>query len=79
MYNTCKTSYSASSLGRKDGEGGIVFENEDEKEQWQEDQKVCHHLFLIETNCFLVMNLFVVLSTPLIVKWFCSKLTETGT
>lgn len=40
MYNSCNNSYSASSLGRKNGEGGIVFENEDEKEQWQEDQKV---------------------------------------
>uniref|UniRef100_A0A673CDJ7 RNA helicase n=1 Tax=Sphaeramia orbicularis TaxID=375764 RepID=A0A673CDJ7_9TELE len=25
--------------GRKDGEGGIMFDNEDEKEQWEEDQK----------------------------------------
>lgn len=33
--------YSAS-LGRKDGEGGIAFDNEEEKEQWQEDQKVSH-------------------------------------
>lgn len=41
LYNTCKTSNSSSSSGRKDnGEGGIAFENEDEKEQWQEDQKV---------------------------------------
>lgn len=29
------------SSGRKgDGEGGIMFENEDEKDQWDEDQKV---------------------------------------
>lgn len=28
-------------LARKgDGEGGILFDNEDEKEQWEEDQKV---------------------------------------
>lgn len=31
------------SSGRKeDGEGGIMFDDEDEKEQWQEDQKVSH-------------------------------------
>lgn len=36
-----KISYSASSSGRKDnGEGGIIFDNEEEKDQWQEDQKV---------------------------------------
>lgn len=30
-----------SSTARKgDGEGGILFDNEDEKEQWEEDQKV---------------------------------------
>lgn len=28
------------SLGKKDGEGGIAFDNEGEKEQWEEDQKV---------------------------------------
>lgn len=33
-------SYSMSSTGRKDGDGGISFDNEDEKEQWEEDQKV---------------------------------------
>ena len=36
-----------SSAKREDGEGGIMFDNEDEKEQWEEDQKVsitdmCH-------------------------------------
>lgn len=30
----------SSSSGRTDGEGGIIFDNEEEKEQWQEDQKV---------------------------------------
>lgn len=50
-------SYSFSSLGRKeDGEGGIMFDNEGEKEQWQEDQKVSgtvmNHLCLIETLLF---------------------------
>lgn len=29
-----------STSGKKDGEGGIPFENVDEKEQWEEDQKV---------------------------------------
>lgn len=34
-------SYSASASGKKeDGEGGIEFDDEDEKEQWEEDQKV---------------------------------------
>lgn len=27
-------------LGRKDGEGGIMFDDENEKERWEEDQKV---------------------------------------
>lgn len=32
---------SVSSPGRKeDGQGGIMFDNEDEKDQWEEDQKV---------------------------------------
>lgn len=41
-----------SSPARKgDGEGGILFDNEDEKEQWEEDQKVSdapddHHLMV---------------------------------
>lgn len=29
-----------SSAKRNDGEGGIMFDDEDEKEQWEEDQKV---------------------------------------
>lgn len=33
-------SHFSSSSGRSDGEGGIIFDNEEEKEQWQEDQKV---------------------------------------
>lgn len=40
-----------SSPARKgDGEGGILFDNEDEKEQWEEDQKVSdapdHHVMV---------------------------------
>lgn len=32
---------SASSTGKKDnGEGGIFFDKEEEKEQWEDDQKV---------------------------------------
>lgn len=47
-------SYPGSSSGRKeDGEGGIMFDNEVEKDQWQEDQKVSDtvtpHLCIIET------------------------------
>lgn len=30
----------SSSARKGDGEGGILFDNEDEKEQWEEDQKV---------------------------------------
>ncbi len=58
--------HSASSAGRKeDGEGGIMFDNEDEKEQWQEDQRVSGtllvYLRLIEDiNCFLVTCFFCV-------------------
>lgn len=37
----CVNSMMLSSSARKgDGEGGILFDNEDEKEQWEEDQKV---------------------------------------
>lgn len=32
--------FSSSSARKGDGEGGILFDNEDEKEQWEEDQKV---------------------------------------
>lgn len=34
------TFFILSSSGKKDGEGGILFDNEGEKEQWEEDQKV---------------------------------------
>lgn len=46
-----------SSLARKgDGEGGILFDNEDEKEQWEEDQKVS--VVLDAVNLMVVMCLF---------------------
>lgn len=52
------------SSGRKeDGEGGIMFDYEDEKEQWEEDQKVngavIPNICLIETlNSFLVASIY---------------------
>lgn len=39
-----------------------MFDNEEEKDQWQEDQKVSGtkiiHVFIETVNCFLVMYLF---------------------
>lgn len=57
----CLISFASSvpSSGRKDGEGGIMFDNEDEKEQWEEDQKVSGCIFsllcLIKIDYFLVV------------------------
>lgn len=82
IYLSANISCAASSPGRKEeGVGGIVFDNEDEKDQWEEDQKVSStvilRLCLTEAiNCALIIR-FVF--TFLIVSLFCSKLTETGT
>lgn len=60
-----------SASGKKDGEGGIAFENEGEKEQWEEDQKVSDHI--TQTRSWRLPAL-VAECLPV-----CSKRTETGT
>lgn len=66
-------SYSASSSGRKeDGAGGIMFDNVDEKDQWEEDQKVSGtfipHSCLIEViNYFLFLFYYFFFSNCLTV------------
>lgn len=39
-YPVSAHSFNLLFLGRKDGEGGIMFDDENEKERWEEDQKV---------------------------------------
>lgn len=64
----------SSSARKGDGEGGILFDNEEEKEQWEEDQKVSgvldHLLVVMCLFCFDVSNC---------VQMVCSKPTEIGT
>lgn len=43
-----------SSAGRKDGEGGIMFDNEDEKDQWEEDQKVSGFLIYASSKLLAI-------------------------
>lgn len=48
------------SSGRKEeGGAGIMFDNEDEKEQWEEDQKVSTKLSLLHTS---YISIFFLLS-----------------
>lgn len=51
-----------------------MFDNEEEKDQWQEDQRVSCAL----QSCLkdTVIYLFILFLT---VHWFCSKRTEIGT
>lgn len=65
-----------SSARKGDGEGGIVFDNEDEKDQWEEDQKVSGVLDAI--HLLMVMSLFW-FDIPNSAGTVCSKLTEIGT
>lgn len=65
-----------SSARKGDGEGGIVFDNEDEKEQWEEDQKVSGVLggipLLVEMSLFWF-------DIPNFAGTVCSKPTGIGT
>lgn len=75
-------SYSFSSSGKKDnGEGGIFFDKEEDKEQWEDDQKAsCAIVIYVITDLFPVRHcLFVFILTFPIVSRFCSDLTDVGT
>lgn len=59
----------SSSARKGDGEGGILFDNEDEKEQWEEDQKVSGLLDAIHA---LVTGVFV-LTFLTVSEWFAAS------
>lgn len=52
--------------GRKEGgEGGIMFDNEDEKEEWEEDQKVS--ITVIPHSCLYewLLSVFTLITVPI--------------